>query len=180
MVLIDDMLVHKNIVVFALQTTVEAYGGSTGLLVPSMGVGMCDGEVVRELRCDEIVDKNWYLMEQRHNDDRAAAGLWIYPGGKIEEGETAVVALRREAYEELGIRIFGYSALRNFKFDSRLWNGSDVVYDIYPFLVTNWAGDVPRATLDTGTQLVWSSLRRGLDNDYPPVRIVAQNIDWLS
>ena len=44
------------------------------------------------------------LITQRFNDVHLA-GLWEFPGGKVEPGESLDEALRREILEELGIRI---------------------------------------------------------------------------
>ncbi|CAA0096264.1 8-oxo-dGTP diphosphatase [Zhongshania aliphaticivorans] len=44
------------------------------------------------------------LIARRHNDAHQG-GLWEFPGGKVESGETVCEALGRELHEELGITI---------------------------------------------------------------------------
>lgn len=52
-----------------------------------------------------IVERNGAVFAARRNAERSAGGLWEFPGGKIETGETPEVALRRELQEELGVDV---------------------------------------------------------------------------
>jgi 8-oxo-dGTP diphosphatase len=52
-----------------------------------------------------LVGENGRVLLQQRAPDRAMAGLWEFPGGKVEEGELPESALVRELREELGIEI---------------------------------------------------------------------------
>ncbi|KXU37110.1 hypothetical protein AXE65_03950 [Ventosimonas gracilis] len=50
-----------------------------------------------------IRDKSGHILIAQRPKDKSHAGLWEFPGGKLETGETAQQALIRELREELGI-----------------------------------------------------------------------------
>jgi 8-oxo-dGTP diphosphatase len=45
------------------------------------------------------------ILLQKRRLGTAFGGLWEFPGGKIEDGETPEMALVREIYEELGVQL---------------------------------------------------------------------------
>ena len=45
------------------------------------------------------------VLITRRSDDVHQGGLWEFPGGKVEHGESAIEALGRELHEELGIML---------------------------------------------------------------------------
>ncbi|WP_298672660.1 (deoxy)nucleoside triphosphate pyrophosphohydrolase [uncultured Sphingomonas sp.] len=52
-----------------------------------------------------LVDEAGRVLVQQRPEGKALAGLWEFPGGKIERGETPEAALCRELREELGITV---------------------------------------------------------------------------
>ena len=52
-----------------------------------------------------LIDRDGRVLLQRRAPGRAMAGLWEFPGGKVEAGEYPEGALARELAEELGIAV---------------------------------------------------------------------------
>lgn len=74
------------------------------------------------------------LIARRHADSHQG-GLWEFPGGKLEGGESVVQALRRELQEELAIHMHSASALLQIKHD---YADKSVLLDVW--LVENFTG----------------------------------------
>lgn len=56
-------------------------------------------------------------MIARKGAGKTLAGLWEFPGGKVEDGEDLFVALKREIIEELGMEIQQLAPAFDYKFD---------------------------------------------------------------
>ena len=50
-----------------------------------------------------LIDQSGRVLMQRRPASRQHGGLWEFPGGKLETGESAVIGLIREIEEELGL-----------------------------------------------------------------------------
>ena len=55
--------------------------------------------------CAVIVGRDGRILACQRDDARHLGGLWEFPGGKVEDGETAERALIREIKEEIGVEI---------------------------------------------------------------------------
>lgn len=62
-----------------------------------------DNPVMIEVVAIAMIDAAGRVLIQRRPAGRAHGGLWEFPGGKVEEGETDHAALQREIEEELGL-----------------------------------------------------------------------------
>jgi len=52
-----------------------------------------------------VIERDGKYLACRRAPHKTLAGLWEFPGGKVESGETDQDALRREIHEELGVNI---------------------------------------------------------------------------
>ena len=86
-------------------------------------------------------DVDGRILLQQRPAGKAHAGLWEFPGGKVEPGETPEAALVRELAEELGI-VVDPAALQPVTFASVPAGGRTLILLLY--LVRAWTG-TPRA-----------------------------------
>ena len=103
------------------------------------------------------------------------AGLWEFPGGKVEPGETPEAALIRELHEELGIETW-QSCLAPLTFASHSYDDFHLLMPL--FACRRWEGIV---TPREGQTLSW--VRAKDLRDYPmpaaDVPLVPILRDWL-
>ena len=81
---------------------------------------------------------NRVLIAQRP-EGKSMAGLWEFPGGKVEHGETPEEALVREVREELGIEIC-LTCLAPFNFASHAYESFHLMMPLY--ICRTWDGEI--------------------------------------
>ncbi len=64
-----------------------------------------------------VLNEARQILIARRPPDSHQGGLWEFPGGKVERGETLEQTLSRELKEELGIRVDRYSPLLQIHHD---------------------------------------------------------------
>jgi len=84
-----------------------------------------------------LVDSDGRVLLCQRPEGKALAGLWEFPGGKVEPGETPEACLIRELDEELGIRVTE-ACLAPFVFASHGYEAFHLLMPLY--LVRRWEG----------------------------------------
>ncbi len=112
--------------------------------------------------CVALVDADGRVLLAQRPDGKAMAGLWEFPGGKLDPGETPEAALIRELKEELGIDVAA-SCLAPFTFASHAYDGFHLVLLLY--VCRRWQGEVGARE---GQALAWVRAQRLDDYAMPP------------
>jgi len=88
-----------------------------------------------------LIDGDGRVLVQQRPQDKTMGGLWEFPGGKVELGETPEAALIRELREELGIDV-EQACLAPACFASEPLDGRHLLLLVY--ICRKWRG-IPRA-----------------------------------
>jgi 8-oxo-dGTP diphosphatase len=96
-----------------------------------------------------LVDADGRVLVAERPAGKSMAGLWEFPGGKVQPGETPEAALIRELKEELGIDVRA-ACLGPFTFASHDYEAFHLLMPLY--LCRRWEGTV---TAREGQRLKW-------------------------
>ena len=122
-----------------------------------------------------LVDIDGRVLIAQRPEGKAMAGLWEFPGGKVDDGETPEEALIRELQEELGIDVTE-NCLAPLTFASHRYETFHLLMPLYVCRV--WKGEAaPRE----GQVLKWVNPMQLRDYPMPPadVPLVAMLRDLL-
>lgn len=103
-----------------------------------------------EVAAGILIDQRGRVLLMQRLPGKHLAGLWEFPGGKLEPGETIEQALVRELDEELDIEVLASEPLISLP-----WRYPEKTVRLHALRVTKWRGE-PRAR--EGHPLRWSAL----------------------
>lgn len=122
-----------------------------------------------------LIDRDGRVLLAQRPEGKSMAGLWEFPGGKVEPGETPEACLIRELEEELGIETWA-SCLAPLTFASHAYEDFHLLMPLYA--CRKWDGFVQGRE---GQALKWVKSQDLRNYPMPPadVPLVAMLRDWL-
>lgn len=122
-----------------------------------------------------LIDVDGRVLLAKRPEGKSMAGLWEFPGGKVEPGETPEAALIRELHEELGIETWA-SCLAPLTFASHRYEDFHLLMPV--FACRKWDG-VPLS--QEGQTLSWVRPENLKDYPMPPADkpLIPVLRDWL-
>ncbi len=122
-----------------------------------------------------LIDADGRVLLAQRPEGKSLAGLWEFPGGKVEAGETPETALIRELHEELGIDTWA-SCLAPLTFASHSYPEFHLLMPL--FACRKWQGIVQGRE---GQSLAWVKPSALRDYPMPPADLPLIPIlrDWL-
>ena len=118
-----------------------------------------------------LIDVDGRVLIAKRPEGKTLAGLWEFPGGKVEPGERPEAALIRELREELGIEV-SESCLAPFVFASHAYDSFHLLMPLY--LCRRWNGVVAARE---HAALAW--VRPNQLSDYPMPPADEPLVAWL-
>ena len=122
-----------------------------------------------------LIDPDGRVLLAQRPEGKSMAGLWEFPGGKVESGETPEAALIRELHEELGINTWA-SCLAPLTFASHSYDDFHLLMPV--FACRKWQGTpLPQE----GQRLSWARVDQLRDYPMPAADIPLISVlrDWL-
>jgi 8-oxo-dGTP diphosphatase len=109
-----------------------------------------------------LVDVDGRVLIARRPEGKTLAGLWEFPGGKVEAGELPEQSLIRELKEELGIDV-SQACLAPLTFASHSYPDFHLLMPLW--ICRRWEGIV---TAREGQELAWVRPQKLKDYPMPP------------
>jgi 8-oxo-dGTP diphosphatase len=119
-----------------------------------------------------LIDASGRVLLAQRPAGKSMAGLWEFPGGKVNVGELPEAALVRELQEELGIQT-SIGCLWPLSFASHGYDDFHLLMPVYGCRV--WTGE---SSAREGQNLVWATKQEWKNYPMPPADLMLVQNLW--